>query len=87
MSDNPNRQFFLVYSPQNWSKIDALVNYDEVISFLDRLEKDHANLKVLDYSLADFPDTYYRDSGHMNILGAKVFSGMLGRDIKPYLKN
>ncbi len=87
MKENPNRQFFLVYSPQNWSKIDALENYDEVISFLDKLEKDHPNLKVLDYSLADFPDTYYRDSGHMNILGAKVFSGMLGRDMKPYLKN
>jgi hypothetical protein len=87
LSDNQGRQFFLVYSPQNWSKIDALKNYDEVIAFLNRLEEVHPNLTVFDYSLVGFPDTYYRDSGHMNILGAKTFSAMLGKDLKPYLKN
>jgi hypothetical protein len=87
MRENRHRQFFIVYSPQNWSKIDALVNYDEVIEFLGQLERDNENLKVFDYSLVEYPDSYYRDSGHMNILGAKAFSAMLGRDLRSFLKH
>jgi len=85
MAGNINRQFVLVYSPQNWSKLEGLENYEEVIDFLVGLEARNPNLKILDYSLVEFPDTYYRDSGHMNILGAKAFSSMLRKDLQPYL--
>jgi hypothetical protein len=85
MEAHRNRQFVMVYSPQNWSKIEGIENYEEVADFLRDMESRNPNLKVLDYSQVAFPDTYYRDSGHMNILGAKVFSSLLGKDIKPYL--
>ena len=85
MADHRDRQFILVYSPQNWSKLEGLENYEEVVDFIEGIEERNPNLKLFNYSQVVFPDAYYRDSGHMNILGAKAFSSMLGKDIKPYL--
>ncbi|NNK80700.1 MAG: hypothetical protein HKO93_04310, partial [Flavobacteriales bacterium] len=82
LTDNRKRDFILVYSPQHSIKLMGLENHGEVVALLSKLDADHDNLFVLDYSLAGFSDDHYHDSGHMNIKGAHRFSSMLRRDIE-----
>lgn len=85
VENNPNRIFILVYSPQHYSKLDGIDNYDEMIWFLEQLKAEHDNIRVLNYSYESFPDEYFRDTGHLSIKGAKHFSGLLNRDLKKIL--
>ena len=82
--NHPKRNFILVYSPQHWSKLKGLPNYDEVIYLLSELDKID-NIKVLDYSKFELPDEFYHDSGHMNIKGAQSFSSMMKKDLQRIL--
>lgn len=80
-----DRVFILVYSPQHYSKLDGIDNYDSMIWFLEKLKERHENLRVLNYSYLDYPNNYFRDTGHLSIEGAKFFSGNLNTDIQEIL--
>ncbi|NNC82912.1 MAG: hypothetical protein HKN79_04980 [Flavobacteriales bacterium] len=82
LSTNPDRDFVLIYSPQNEIKLMGLENHDEVSELLQGLDEKWSNLHVLDYSMAGFSDGYYHDSGHMNIRGALRFSEMIRQDME-----
>jgi hypothetical protein len=81
--DNSDRLFILVYPPQNPIKLQGLENYDEVLVLLERLANGHENLSVINMSKVPFEENLYKDSGHMNIDGARKFSAML----RPYLSD
>jgi hypothetical protein len=82
LKTNQSRDFILVYSPQHDIKLLGLENYSEVIDLLSELDSAHDNFHVLDYSSIKYPDSYFHDSGHMNILGAREFSVSLRNDMK-----
>lgn len=79
--DASSRQFILVYPPQNPIKLKGLDNYEEVTELLERLASNHQNVSVIDMSELPFEESLYKDSGHMNIDGARKFSS----NLRPYL--
>ena len=87
VSRNTNRTVILIYTPQHRSKLDGIENIDELDTFLKDLEERHSNLEVLDYSNIDLPDEYFKDTGHLSLKGAQVFSGILNEDLNILLKN
>jgi len=85
MYDNPYKTFVLIYSPQSEVKLRGLENYGDIQEFLSGLKDRHPNLRVLDYSKAGYGNEYYRDSGHLNIAGAKKFSALISDDLERIL--
>ncbi len=79
---HPKRDFVLVYSPQHNIKLMGLENYDDVEELLIRLDKNHQNLHILNYSQEGYPDSHFHDSGHMNITGAARFSSSLRKGLE-----
>lgn len=78
---NTDRLFLLVYPPQNIIKLQGLENYEDVIAQLRYLADEHTNIAVINMSGIDFDESLFKDSGHMNIDGARKFSSLL----RPYL--
>ena len=66
-------------------KLRGLENYGDIQEFLSGLKDRHPNLRVLDYSKAGYGNEYYRDSGHLNIAGAKKFSALISDDLERIL--
>jgi len=87
LSNNRNRLFILAYSPQNPVKLEGLRNREECLKFLKELAHRHPNLLALDYSEIGFPEDYYKDNGHMNIVGARAYSQLLRRDLHEVFRN
>ena len=52
----------------------------------EKLQTRNENLRVLNYANMDFPDEYFRDTGHMSLKGAQVFSSVLNKDVKRILE-
>jgi len=87
IEDNQHRLFILVYSPQHYTKLDGIDNYDEMIWFLEKLKDRHENLKILNYSYESYPNEYFRDTGHLSLKGAQHFSGLLNKDLTKLLES
>ncbi|MEM7163019.1 MAG: hypothetical protein AAF487_11340, partial [Bacteroidota bacterium] len=87
LEDNRDRKFILVFSPQHFSKLDGIDNYDQMIWFIEDLKQKNENLEFINYAYENYPNSYFRDTGHLSISGAQAFSGRLNQDLKSILKN
>ena len=81
----PDRKFFIVYTPQHWSELEGIMNFDEIEALFEHWNNDIPNLYALDYSHMNLADSCFKNSSHINMAGAKLFSQQLNRDIQSIL--
>lgn len=86
LADHPGRKLILVYTPQHRSKLAGVENLSELEVFFKGLKNRHSNIEILNYSNVNYPDEYYKDTGHLSLAGAKHFSGQLNLDLNKILK-
>lgn len=77
---NPDRTFLVVYTPQHWSELKMVSNYNEILELFDSWEKRFPNLKVFNYANMDLDDDCFKDSSHLNIKGARIFCSQFHSD-------
>ncbi len=76
INSNPNRFFIFTFSPYHTSFFEHFNRADELNVFIAEL-KSCSNVKVLDFAKADFNDSLFLNTTHLNYKGAAVFSCML----------
>lgn len=74
------KMLVFVVAPCHKSFFDALVNVEDEITFLNRLDSLN-NVLVLDYGQTEYNDDEYFDITHLNYKGAKRFSEQLKEDL------
>ncbi len=72
----PNRLFVIVLSPLHKSFFVHSSGEDDFRRYLKELAF-RRNVKIVDFTHAQFPDEYFQDSAHLNTQGAIVFSRQL----------
>ena len=85
LTSYPERKFILVYSPQHWSKLKGLDDFSAVINFFETFET-YENVELINFAEEEFSDDLFQDPGHMNIVGAKRFSGLLKIELETRLR-
>lgn len=86
VSAHPERTFLMVYTPQHWSERKGLTNFNEIEALFQRWEAQHPNLKVFDFSQMPLADDCYKNSTHLNLKGARLFSAAFAVAAKEYLQ-
>jgi hypothetical protein len=81
VSDHPERLFVLVYTPQHWSELTGISNLVEMQEFYKTLDGTYDNVKVIDLSQLKIPDSGFKNTAHLNIEGAKIFSAELSKNL------
>lgn len=79
--EHPDRLFLLVGSPRHYSVLEMMPNYDEMLAWGAAMQAKHDNVRVIVFE-ADYPDRYFKDTGHLSLEGAKVFSGQMRETLK-----
>lgn len=80
IAQHPERTFIFSLSPYHSSAQQALDNADEMLEYFNRLDK--AFEQVIFISAAtDYPDSYFKDTIHLNKTGAEAFSKALRTQI------
>lgn len=82
---NRHRTIIVLSAPYHVSVIHAFTNFPAVQSFFKRLSKE-VNVKVIDCSRMNYPDSYFFDTVHLNFQGAKAFSGAVRDSLQKTLK-
>ncbi|MFT7588161.1 MAG: hypothetical protein ACI959_000368 [Limisphaerales bacterium] len=80
-ADNPERPFLLIGSARHYSIIDMLEGYDDMKGWGAEMQNKYQNVRVVIFE-ADYPDSYFKDTGHLSLEGAKVFSGQMRESLK-----
>lgn len=78
---NPQRLFILMGSPRHYTVLEALEptgGYDDMKNYGREMLKKHSNVRVVIFE-ADYPDSYFKDTGHLSLEGARIFSGQMRR--------
>jgi hypothetical protein len=70
---HPERRIYLVAAPIHKSYFQSMSGLEKADAWLAQLS-DIPNLKVIDLSRVDYPDSLYLNTSHLNYLGAKRFS-------------
>jgi len=78
---NPDRLFLFIGSPRHFSIQEMLPNYDEMKGWGKRIQERNDNVRVILFE-ADYPDRYFKDTGHLSLEGARRFSGQLRRHLE-----
>lgn len=79
--EHPNRDFIIVYTPQHHSEIVGIENYDKIDSLFLHWNEDIPNLYAFNYSKMPLSDSCFKNSSHINLRGARIFSSQLKKDI------
>ncbi|MFZ1665608.1 MAG: hypothetical protein WBO28_02700 [Flavobacteriales bacterium] len=85
VASRPDRPILVAFTPQHWSEIEGIANFDEITALFAELEARHPNLHFYDYSHMKLPDTAFKNSSHLNNEGARAFCTALKRDAGQYL--
>ncbi len=85
VASRPDRQILVAYTPQHWSELKGISNFDEITALFEAMEGRHANLHFYDYSHMQLPDSAYKNSSHLNNMGARAFCAAFKRDAAAYL--
>ncbi|MBK9422067.1 MAG: hypothetical protein IPN44_13625 [Flavobacteriales bacterium] len=85
VASRPDRQILVVYTPQHWSEMEGVSNYEEITALFHELEQRHPNLHFYDYSMMKLPDSAFKNSSHLNNQGARAFCTAFKRDAGQYL--
>lgn len=86
VAENPEREFLVVYTPQHWSELKGIENFEEITALFSDWESRFPNLKTFDYSSFPLTDNEFKNSSHIDINGAKLFSAALRKDIASYIQ-
>lgn len=81
VKEHPNRNFIIVYTPQHHSEIAGIENYDRIDSLFLHWNEDIPNLYAFNYSKMPLSDSCFKNSSHINLRGARIFSSQLKKDI------
>ena len=83
LSHNKGRKIFIVIAPYHWSFMRTLKGKNWTDLFLERIKK-IPNIYVLDYGAVSYPDSLFKNTTHVNYLGAKEFSNTLKEKLQEY---
>jgi hypothetical protein len=86
ISENPNRRFIFIVNPYHHDYLELISNIQEAEQFLDFL-KNIKNVRVLNFSRLNYPDSYFHDITHLNLTGAVVYNRMLKDSLGKYVKD
>ncbi len=78
---HPERLFFFIGSPRHYSILEMMPNYDEMKAWGKKMQDKHYNVRVIIFE-DDYPDEYFKDTGHLSLLGARTFSGQMRRTLQ-----
>ncbi len=78
---NPQRLFLFIASPRHYSVQEMLPNYEEMKAWGQLMQDRYDNVRVIIYE-AEYPDRYFKDTGHLSLEGAQRFSGQLRRSLQ-----
>jgi hypothetical protein len=84
VSENHGRQVFIVVAPYHNSIMKNIKGKELADQFFERLKK-IPNVHFFDYSSMPYPDAYFKNTTHLNYLGAQQFSMMLKRNFHEIL--
>lgn len=79
--ENPDRLFLLIGSPRHYSVLEMLPNYEEMKAWGAEMQAKYDNVRVILFE-AEYPDRYFKDTGHLSLEGARVFSGQMRETLK-----
>jgi hypothetical protein len=85
VASRPDRPILVVYTPQHWSEVEGISNYDEIPALFRALERRHPNLHFYDYSHMKLPDSAFKNSSHVDNEGARAFCAAFKKDAHQYL--
>lgn len=74
---HPERKFVFVVSPYHSSAKKTVDNFEEMLTYFNYLEKEFENVVFIYIDAAGYTDELWKDTIHLNILGAKKFSSAL----------
>ena len=77
----PQRQFVLVLSPLHHSCLDKTSGEAAFREVLRQMKLAAPNLRIIDMTRRDYPDTYFLNTVHLNQRGARVFSAQLHAEL------
>lgn len=80
LRSHPDRMIHLVVAPYHLSYFKRFPEYHYANSYLAHLDS-IPNVKVYDYAKTDYPDSLFRNTSHLNLLGAERFSRMLKEEL------
>lgn len=78
---HPHRDVFMIYSPQHHSEVVGIQNFDKIDSLFNHWNTNFPNLHAYDYSRLALSDSCFKNSSHINMRGARIFSAQLKKDI------
>jgi hypothetical protein len=73
LSNHPEREFIFVIAPYHSSNFTKFTNEKQAAQYFSYL-KTYKNVRVLDFSRANFPDSLFFDTQHLNYKGAVRFT-------------
>jgi hypothetical protein len=73
VSENKGRKIIIVVAPYHKSYLQPLEGREEAAVFFNKI-KQLKNVYVLDYGDAPYADSLFKNTTHLNYLGAKKFS-------------
>lgn len=85
VESRPDRQVLVAYTPQHWSEVKGIANFGEITALFAELQKRHPNLHFYDYSHMQLPDSAFKNSSHLNNVGARAFCTAFKHDAGQYL--
>ncbi|MBK6731093.1 MAG: hypothetical protein IPG60_09025 [Bacteroidetes bacterium] len=77
IESHPERKFVFVVSPYHSSAKKTVDNFEEMLTYFNYLEKELENVVFIYIDAAGYTDELWKDTIHLNILGAKKFSSAL----------
>ena len=78
---NPERKFVFVVSPYHKSAKKTVDNFEEMLDYFNDLDTQYENVVCIYFNTDNYTDDLWKDTVHLNIFGAKKFSGELKREL------
>ena len=78
---NPERKFVFVVSPYHKSAKKTVDNFEEMLNYFNKLDAQFENVIFIYFNTDNYSDDLWKDTVHLNIFGAKKFSGELSREL------
>jgi hypothetical protein len=78
---NPDRLFLFIGSPRHHTVLDMLMNYEDMKAWGRDMQARYDNVRFILFE-ADYPDSYFKDTGHLSLFGAQRFSGQMRRALQ-----
>ena len=78
---HPNREIYLIQTPRHWSETRGVGNIEEMEAFYKQLDSELNNVHVIDLSSLPIADSGFKNTSHLNLTGAQLFSAALRKEL------